>query len=355
MKVFNKAAQKYALYGALFGFCFPILATILETLEMNGSLSLSFAWKSQTQSSLLWIINTAPFFLGLFAYFIGQQVDKVEEKSREIIKAQQKLILQEKMASIGQMTAGIAHEIKNPLNFITNFSESSIEIVDELYELMLNYRELYNPDDYEMIREMIFDLKQNATDVKNNGLRVNQIILALLDHTRGGKAEKRLTQLNELLEANLNLAFQGYKANHPSFNLEIVRDYSPDVKGLVVNPHSLGRVLLNIINNACYALQQKQNNLNGQYRPVLELRTSDQEDIIKITIHDNGSGIPSKIRESIFEPFFTTKPTGQANTGLGLSISKDIITQEHGGQIKIESEEGAFTEFIIMLPKSPAL
>ena len=350
MKPFSKEAYNYAVWGALFGLIFPVVATWIEASQNAGNSGLNAFFTSQKNAPLLWIIDTAPLFLGIFAYFIGWEVDKVRQKNQEILHTQQQLILQEQMATIGQMTAGIAHEIKNPLNFVTNFSESSSEIADELVESFNQFKDRFGADDFNSMLEMIEDLKQNAIDIQSNGHRANSIVLALMDQTRGNNGARTNTDINALLETNINLAFQGYKANHPAFNLTLQCNFDQSIPRLHVNPQILGRVFLNILNNACYAVDQKKEARGSTFSPELKVSTGMSDQGVEIRFRDNGPGIPRAIHQSIFEPFFTTKPSGQANTGLGLSICKDIIYQEHGGILTLESRENEFTEFIIRLP-----
>ncbi len=349
MKPFGREDLNYALWGALFGLCFPVLGTILETYSTQGEVSLPMLLQLHKSSPLLLIIDTAPFFLGLFAYFIGKHVDTLRTKNEQIIKAQEQR--QEQMATIGQMTAGIAHEIKNPLNFVTNFSESSIEIADDLTNSLLCSDKIEERD-LTMMKEMIMDLKQNARDVLENGNRANRIVMTLMDHMRQDAGDKQWVNINELVDENLNLAYQGYRANHPSFNVDLQRHYTDDIQAIKINPQSVGRVILNILNNAMQALDERRLVDGNGYLPTLMVATRSREESVEIDIRDNGRGIPDHLREKIFEPFFTTKPVGKGNTGLGLAISLDIISQEHGGSLELESQEGKYTAFKVRLPGS---
>ncbi|MEM1324019.1 MAG: ATP-binding protein [Bacteroidota bacterium] len=348
-KPFTKEAYNYSLYGALFGLCFPIIATLIESAEHYNSFAFSDLWNSQLNSPLLWIINTAPFFLGLFAFFIGQQLDKVKSQKAEILRTQEQLILQEQMASIGKMMAGIAHEIKNPLNFVINFAESSIEITEEMEETLSNLRKCLPTEDYGYLIELVTDLLHNAKDIHSNGARASRIVLSLMDHTRVSKGEHQKIDLNSMMDENVKLAYHSFRANHPEFNMDIKKDYEKEKTYAMANPNSLGRVILNLINNACYAMRRKMVE-QGLYDPVLEVSIKQLEKELELVIKDNGPGIPESIRQSIFQPFYTTKPVGEGNAGLGLAISRDIIVAEHMGSIDIQSQEGAFTTFIIRLP-----
>ncbi|MEM9820508.1 MAG: ATP-binding protein [Bacteroidota bacterium] len=345
----NKA-KRLALYAGLFGCLFPLIATYLTASDVFQSTRLEALWAIQKSSALLWMINTFPLVLMLLAYRLGQQMDQLSAQKLQMDTVQSQLILQEQMASLGKMTAGIVHEIKNPLNFVSNFSEGSVEVVDELIEEMRKQRNRLIPDEYDYMMELIDDLRQNAFDIRNNSERVNRIVFTLLDHTRGSKANEKAVNINQLLEENVNLAFHSYRANYPSFNLSIEKNYAAQLPVLLLNAQSLGRVLLNLLNNACYALNQKQNTSPSPFVPTLSVETQCVGKQLRISIQDNGNGIPPNIQQQIFEPFFTTKPMGEGNTGLGLSISKDIIVKEYGGQLEMESEEGRFTKFTICIP-----
>ena len=348
-KLFTKEAYNYALYGALFGLCFPVVATVIESIQNFGTLSFQNIWLSQSQSPLLWIIDTAPFVLSFFSFFIGQKIDLVHKKNEEILKTQEQLILQEKLASIGQMIAGIAHEIKNPLNFVTNYAESSIEMMEDIDEMIKARKAYFDKEDYAYLLELLNDLNQNFEDIKSNGKRANRIVLNLMDQTRDTKGKHKQVDIHQLLDENIKLAYHSYRANHSSFNMDIQKSYDQSSGKVMVNPHSLGRVFLNIFNNAAYAMDLKQQ-ANPNFYPALLVKTRFWADKMEIRIRDNGIGIPDDIKQKIFNPFFTTKPIGQGNTGLGLSISRDIVMQEHKGDLVIESQRGDFTEFIIRLP-----
>jgi signal transduction histidine kinase len=272
--------------------------------------------------------------------------------NEEVFKTQDQLIVQEKMASLGQLTAGIAHEIKNPLNFVNNFAEGSIELTKELAEMLRNLKEKINTDDFAEIDDIVGELKQNAIDILDNGKRADRIVYSMMDHARDSKGERRSTDINALVDENVNLAYHGYRSINSSFNMSIQKNYETSLAPVEIVQPDIGRVLLNVISNACYALNEKQKDRGDNYSPELIISTKSQNEYVEIRIRDNGQGISQNIREKIFNPFFTTKPTGEGNTGLGLSISYDIIVQQHHGKLDVESELGQFTEFIIRLPKS---
>jgi len=278
--------------------------------------------------------------------------DTVKERTKKILDTQEQLIIQEKMASLGQMTAGIAHEIKNPLNFVTNFSEATIGLADELKNELINNKDNLQNLDYDELSEIIAEITQNSDDISSNSKRADSIIQSMMLHTRGEKGERRSVDINFLLDENVKLAYHGFRAQDASFNVTIEKDYDENIGTHEVIHQDLGRVFLNILNNACYAVREKQRLHGDDYSPTLSVSTRKLNDGTEIRIRDNGLGISPENRDKIFEPFFTTKPTGEGNTGLGLSISYDIIMQGHNGNIDIKSESGEFTEFIITLPKS---
>ena len=277
---------------------------------------------------------------------------KVElaQVEHQLSAAQEQLIIQDKHATFGQLLAGIAHEIKNPLNFITNFSDVTKELAQELQEDLEQYRHKIEKADFEDLTDTINDIAQNAKVTHTHSMRANRIIRNLMDHARGSEDERRPEDINKLLEENLKLAYNGYRAQKPAFNASINKDFDQSTPFVPIIAHDLGRALLNLFNNAFYALHQKQKSTDKTYTPTLSVKTTTQDDHLIIKVHDNGPGIPERIREKIFNPFFTTKPSGEGNTGLGLAISKEIITEKHLGQMNVESEAGMYTAFVIKLP-----
>lgn len=269
--------------------------------------------------------------------------NKIEITLSELKSAQAQLIHSEKMASLGELTAGIAHEIKNPLNFVNNFSEVSRELLDEMKS------EIENKNIDEVI-ELIGDLKQNLEKINQHGKRADSIVKGMLLHSRGTSGEKTPTDINDLLDQYVNLAYHGMRATNKDFNITIEKDYDETLNKINVVPQDISRVFLNIINNACYAAYDKKKKGENNFSPVLKVSTKNLHNQVEIRIKDNGNGVTADHLDKIFQPFFTTKPTGEG-TGLGLSLSYDIVTKIHGGDIKFETKEGEFTEFIITLPK----
>jgi signal transduction histidine kinase len=262
---------------------------------------------------------------------------ELEQAMDELKKSQQQLIQSEKMASLGQLTAGIAHEIKNPLNFVNNFSQLSSDLLEEL-------KEVKTEEDRE---EILSFLKTNIEKINQHGRQADSIVKGMLEHTRTGTGEKQPTNINQLCQEYFQLAYSGMQGNNPGFTCELVKNLAPELPEVNIVSKDIARVLLNIFNNAFYSVQQKGKN-EKSYRPAVTLATEAVNGHISIKIHDNGTGIPGKIIDKIFQPFFTTKPTGQG-TGLGLSLSYDII-HSNNGRILVESTEGQGAEFEVTLP-----
>ena len=266
--------------------------------------------------------------------------------------AQVSLIQSEKMASLGQLTAGIAHEIKNPLNFVNNFAELSRELLDEI---KADIAAAAGPDTAkkEDLDELIATLDANLDKIAEHGRRADGIVASMLLHSRGGSGEHRSTDLNALIEESLSLAYHGARARDQGFNVTLERNLDPDVGQLDIVPQDLTRVLLNLFANGFYAVgKRRRDGADPAYVPVVRVATRALGDEVEIRVRDNGTGMSRQVREQAFSPFFTTKPTGEG-TGLGLSISYDIVVQEHGGTIAVDSREGEFTEFTIGLPRTP--
>ncbi len=279
-----------------------------------------------------------------------QKANKVLATTLTNLKStQSQLIQSEKMASLGELTAGIAHEIQNPLNFVNNFSEVSNEMMDEMNVEL-------DKGDINEAKVIGSDIKQNLEKINHHGKRADAIVKSMLEHSRTSTGLKEPTDINALADEYLRLAYQSIKAKDKDFNAEIKTDFDNSIGKINILPQDIGRVLLNLYNNAFFACAERSRNTVNQqkegnsvlYEPTVWVSTKKEGDRVTITVKDNGGGIPEKIKEKIFQPFFTTKPTG-SGTGLGLSLSYDII-KAHGGEIKVESKEGEGTEFIIQLP-----
>jgi signal transduction histidine kinase len=275
---------------------------------------------------------------------------QAENEAYQRLKAtQEQLLVQEKLASLGALTAGIAHEIKNPLNFVNNFADLSVELMDELRE-EVDKLESGTPPDVENMKALLDDLTGNAKKINEHGKRADGIVRSMLLHSRGQTGERQPTDINKMLEEYVNLTYHGMRAQDSSFNVTIEREYASDAGMIDAIPQDLSRVFLNLLNNACYAVNERAKKNGAGFVPTLRVRSVNLGDAVEIRIRDNGLGIPPDVREKIFNPFFTTKPTGQG-TGLGLSISHDIVVQQHGGQLEVETEPGEFTEFTVRLPR----
>ncbi|MEB2783257.1 ATP-binding protein [Algoriphagus persicinus] len=272
---------------------------------------------------------------------VSHRTAQLKKSIDDLKNAQSQLVQSEKMASLGELTAGIAHEIQNPLNFVNNFSEVSSELLDEM-------REELDKGDLEEAKAISVDIQQNLDKINQHGKRADAIVKAMLQHSRISGGNRALTDINMLTDEYLRLAYHGLRAKDKSFNSSMKTDYDPSVGQIDLVAQELGRVLLNLINNAFYAVTEKKRVSPADYEPLVQLSTKRLGDWVEIKVKDNGKGIPKSIKEKIFQPFFTTKPTGQG-TGLGLSISYDIV-KAHGGEILVESKEGEGTEFCIRLP-----
>jgi two-component system, NtrC family, sensor kinase len=272
---------------------------------------------------------------------LQQQKQKVETTLQELKSAQAQLIQSEKMASLGELTAGIAHEIQNPLNFINNFSEINKELSDELEEEA-------DKGNIHEVRIIAKDIRENSEKISHHGNRADAIVKGMLQHSRTNAGHREPTNINALAEEYLKLSFHGLRAKDNVFNATIKTDFDLSIGTIQIIPQDIGRVLLNLYNNAFYAVTEKKKQQHEGYEPTVSVSTKRIDDKVEISVKDNGHGIPQKIVDKIFQPFFTTKPAGQG-TGLGLSLSYDIV-KAHGGEIRVAAKEGEGTEFVIQIP-----
>jgi signal transduction histidine kinase len=280
---------------------------------------------------------------------LRQRTADLTKSLQDLHTAQDRLIQTEKLASLGQLTAGIAHEIKNPLNFVNNFSAVSVELIDELREA-LDGGHLDSKLRAE-VGEIANMLQSNLEKVVQHGKRADAIVKNMLLHSRQGSGENRPVDINALVEESLNLAFHGARAEKQGFNITLERSFDPAAGQAELFPQDITRVLLNLISNGFYAATKRKTEINGgNYEPTITAVTKSLGESVEIRIRDNGTGIPPEVKEKMFNPFFTTKPAGEG-TGLGLSISHDIIVKQHGGTIEVDTQLGAFTEFRIVLPR----
>uniref|UniRef100_UPI0030D91FE0 sensor histidine kinase n=1 Tax=Maribacter arcticus TaxID=561365 RepID=UPI0030D91FE0 len=273
------------------------------------------------------------------------QAKEIEKAYAELKNTQSQLVQSEKMASLGELTAGIAHEIQNPLNFVNNFSEVNTELIEEVEE---ERNKKQDTRDEGLITEILTDIKQNLEKITHHGKRADNIVKGMLQHSRSSSGTKEPTDINALADEYLRLAYHGLRAKDKSFNAELITDFDKTIGKVNVIPQDMGRVILNLITNAFYAVNEKKQQ-EKDFKPSVSVTTKKMGGHVEIKVTDNGNGIPKKVLDKIFQPFFTTKPTGQG-TGLGLSMSYDIVTKGHGGELKVETKDGEGTTFCINLP-----
>ena len=274
-----------------------------------------------------------------------QQKSKIEETLRVLKATQSQLIQSEKMASLGELTAGIAHEIQNPLNFVNNFSEVNKELLSEL-------KEEIEKGNIEEVKSLASNVIDNQEKINEHGKRADAIVKGMLQHSRSSSGIKEPTNINTLAEEYLKLAYHGFRAKDKTFNVTLKTSFEDGVDTVNVIPQDIGRVILNLLNNAFYAVHEKSAAVNAmadeKFEPIVSVSTKNFGYKVVISITDNGNGIPQKVVDKIFQPFFTTKPVGQG-TGLGLSLSYDIV-KAHGGELRVETKEGEGSEFILIIP-----
>ena len=272
---------------------------------------------------------------------VERQTTEIRTTLNNLTSAQTQLIQSEKMASLGELTAGIAHEIQNPLNFVNNFSEVNTELIDEMQQEIDN-------GDYIEVKAIANDIKENQQKISQHGKRADFIVKGMLQHSRASTGEKQLTDINVLADEFLKLSYHGLRAKDKNFNAELITNFDENLPKLSIVQQDIGRVLLNLFNNAFYAVNEKTVVAGTGYKPTVTISTCIAGAFLLITVRDNGAGIPQKILDKIYQPFFTTKPSGQG-TGLGLSLSYDIV-KANGGDIKVETQENMFTQFNVQLP-----
>jgi len=280
---------------------------------------------------------------------VQARTKELSQSLDELRAAQDRLVQTEKLASLGQLTAGIAHEIKNPLNFVNNFSSLSTELVEELNDALKSAA--LDEKTREEVDELTGMLKGNLEKVVQHGRRADSIVKNMLLHSREGSGERRPADINAIVEESLNLAYHGARAEKPGFNVTLERNFDPSAGSVELFPQEITRVILNLISNGFYAAAKRKEGGAEGFEPTLTASTRDLGTAVEIRIRDNGTGIPDEVLEKIFNPFFTTKPAGEG-TGLGLSMSHDIIVKQHGGGLEVATEPGSFTEFVIKLPRA---
>ncbi|WP_304517464.1 ATP-binding protein [Cecembia rubra] len=311
-------------------------AYLIYALLIGGIITAIIKWRSRKLQAENRILEER----------VNERTAELEKSLTELKATQAQLIQSEKMASLGELTAGIAHEIQNPLNFVNNFSEVSEELIEEIQELRHKKQETRHKTEEDEILE---DVKKNLEKIKYHGKRAESIVKGMLQHSRTGSGNKELTDLNDLADEYLRLSYHGLRAKDKSFQADFKAELDPELPKLEVMPQDIGRVLLNLINNAFQAVNNEElKMMNEGFKPLVTVSTKKLGNKIEISVKDNGPGIPDAIKDKIFQPFFTTKPTGQG-TGLGLSLSYDIV-KAHGGTLEVESIPGQFTQFVVTLP-----
>lgn len=280
----------------------------------------------------------------------------MEDQKKEIERLRLQIKKQEKLSALGMLSAGIAHEIQNPLNFVINFSKISGKLVDDLREILEEEKEVLSPESWEKLTaihdelsEIIQDLQDNLHKIEEHGNRATNIIRGILLYSRGKEDEYISTDIARLVKEYVWLSYHSMRANYKNFNITIRESYDESLPPVHVIPQDFSRAVLNIMNNACYAVYSRSKIASLDYQPVISVDLRREGDMLRLTIEDNGTGIPEDIRENIFSAFFTTKPAGEG-TGLGLSITKSIIEEKHNGTIRLETSEGEYTRFIFLIP-----
>lgn len=320
--------------------------TLYQLWQYSGRLNDTLDQMKITNEILLESEQNLEMKVSLRTQALEDKNQVLADTLQQLRNTQSQLIVQEKLASLGSLTAGIAHEIQNPLNFVNNLSQLNVELINELNDID---QDISGAD----IAPILNDLTQISQRINDHGQRATRIVQNMLQHSRSETGTSEYVNINHLLDEYVNLAYHGIRANHRGFNLEIHKTLDHKLKPLNVVPQDIGRVFLNISTNACQALISKTSQTQDKFTPKLWLKTVEHDDTVEISIRDNGIGISPSVQESIFNPFFTTKPAGEG-TGLGLSISYDIIVQGHQGQITVQSKEGQYTEFSITLPRTNA-
>ena len=335
-----------------------LMTTIFLIYESTiGSLPIGYDQEKQRlfyYSSLVGTNVTIFFILLVYENSKNRALESVQKKNADLISTQSQLIQAEKMASLGELTAGIAHEIQNPLNFVNNFSEVNSELMEELEQEV-------DKGNLDEVKALAKDIRENELKINHHGKRADAIVKGMLLHSRSNSGAKEPTDINALADEYLRLAYHGLRAKDKSFNATLKTDFDQTIGKINVIPQDIGRVILNLINNAFYAVDEKKKSRTTarleDYEPTVSVSTElliptpvgSGARFVKISVNDNGNGIPQKVLEKIYQPFFTTKPSGQG-TGLGLSMSYEIVTKGHGGELKVETTEGAGSKFIIVLP-----
>lgn len=291
---------------------------------------------------------------------VAERTRELSSKNKDLNQAlsdlkdtQEQLIIQEKMASVGMLTTGIAHEIKNPLNFVNNFSDISVELLNELNDELQSSKDKIDQNALSSIEDLITDLKTNCEKIKEHGERADNIVKTMLMHSQEAGVQKEVFDVRNLMNDNIQIALESFKGIHEKFDVTINKNYASQLENVLAAPQAIGRVFIYVLDNAFYAMRERQKQSVEGYQPTLDISIQQVDSNVVIKVRDNGTGIPKKTIDKVFEPFYTTKPTGKGNTGLGLSICYDTVVKQHKGELRVQSEEGVYTEFTISLPVNP--
>jgi signal transduction histidine kinase len=343
--------------GRLAGICYLEMAEFneeiwerLEAILGQTAVSLTNVRRFAEVQDQARLLEGEEAYRRLLQQKVAERTAEIEEAMQQLKATQDQLIVQENLASLGSLTSGIAHEIKNPLNFINNFAAMTVELTQELRQIIEQHDELLQMEASEDIVDILSNLEFNASKIQEQGKRADSIVRSMLRHSRGQVGERELTDVNQLLEDAINLAYHGARSNNINCDIKIEKEFETTLKPIGLVPQDMSRVFLNILSNACYAVQDKFRDMGKAFKPTIRVRTKDIGDWLEIRIRDNAYGIPEDDYDLIFAPFYSTKPTGEG-TGLGLSLSYNIVVQGHQGKIEVKSELEKYTEFIICLPK----
>lgn len=282
---------------------------------------------------------------------LNEKNQELSTTLEQLKTAQKQIIAREKLASLGTLTAGVAHEIRNPLNFVKNYAEGSLELLEELIVELQSQAKNLPQEALSYIQEVVHDIRENSEAITRHGERAENIIYSMMQHARTDTGPQQYTNINDVLAQAVQLTYHSLRAKDHSFVVTVDTDYDEEVSPLKLVSSDICRAFINIIDNACYALREKAKLLGEEFQPQLKIQTLNYEEVVEIHIRDNGTGVPDEIIDQIFNPFFTTKPVGEG-TGLGLSLTYDIIVEQHKGQLEIHTQAGAYTEFVIKLAKN---
>lgn len=349
--VYNEKLEqsRFFLYGLSILLLIVLHFAFKRLQDMVKRLQIEIVLKNKAQAELAEINKELEQRVADRTRDLAEKNEDLNKALGELEEAQDQLIMQEKMASVGMLTTGVAHEIKNPLNFINNFSDISVDLVDELKEELEDQKDKLGEETMDYLTEVLDDLKTNCSKISHHGSRADNIVKNMLMHSEETGVQKEMTDIHELIDDNINVSFQTFKSVNEAFECDIQRDFQPDLGEVYVIPQAMGRVFLYLLNNCFFAVEEKFK-ADPSFKAIVKVTTKKEADFVYITFWDNGTGIPESDFKKIFEPFYTTKPTGMGNTGLGLSICYDTVAKQHKGDLTVASKVGEFTEMTVKLP-----